>query len=823
MAIRRDSVIRCASMLLLAALWLATPAAGQSASPADQQWTFAVRLVQQAENDLAEGALDDFLRDFPNDARTDDAHYYLAVLAERRGELDAAVKHLAQVAQPVYITASSVKLLLGQVRLRQGDAEAAVGVLEQVQPAGLPDDATRASWHYLLGACYRRLDNPTAAAARFDKAGEADSPVKGRALLELGKARLMLDRPNPAAEAFQEVIRAGGVDADAVAEARSLAADLAYRRGQYERAADLYDQVVAHHPSSRYFGDAQVGLLRALHAAGRDDQVIQRYADLAGLLPAEAIGEALYLKASAQTQLRRYEQALVTLDQYTRRTERHHRLRDQAVELGGLCLYHLDAGRFVDWYDQHQPDSRRIRYLRALVAADREQPRRAIDLLDALVEPADGGYAGDALLQRAKLHRRLGQTRQAADDLALYARRYRDSPRAATARRRAIDLAFDAEQFQRVLSLSEGLDSDPPLLLQQALAHLKLDQPDPAKARLDELLATEPGDRLAALGRFYRGMVLASRAAKPQDDRGAIDDLNAAIDGPLPDAQRTAALTTLARLHRRAGRDDAALAMYQRLGEADNHRTIDPTTALWVGQGLVEAGQAQAALDWLERAIDADSLDPSRRAKAMYYHARALFQLQRYADAVEAYRRTIAFTQPQAYGYQSRLGLAQAFAAQGEVDAAQEEYNGLVSAPGSRVAATALYESAMLHLDEAHRHERSGMAPAAAEHRTEAQRRLHRLVILYDLRALDPLPWQGRLMLGRMDLAAGRIDKAAERFQAVADGAADPAWRRIAQAERQALDSPNAAQAALQQIAREHADTPAGRYAARRAEQGVTP
>jgi len=813
-----------AAVLLAGSLWTAPKAAGQSSSPADRQWTFAVRLVQENETDLAVDAFRDFVRNYPSDDRADDAHYYLAVLAERQGRLDEAIKQLQQVKRPAYVKPAAVHLLHGQVRLRRGDAKAALAQLEKIKAKDLSDSATRSSWHYLLGVCYRKLDNVQAAEAQFDKATEADSPVKGRALLELGKTRLMLDQPNAAAEAFREVINAKqDVDSGAVAEARSLAADLAQQRGQYERAAELYNRIIEQHQSSRYFGSAQVGLLRSLYAAAKYEQVLERYEALAKLLPADAIGQALYLKAAAQAQLKRYDAALATLEQYQRRTSRGHELHQDAGELAGLCLYHADPDAFAQWYAQNQPKSRRMRYLRALVAARQDQPRQAIRLLDGLVEPADAEYAAQALLKRGRLHEQLGQMQPAAEDLATFARRYPDHAQARAAQRRAVGLAFEARQYQRVVDLGQGLAADPALLLQMALAHLKLDHAEQASELLNELLDKNPSERLTALGRFYRGMIRAADSEDKKANERAVEDLNAALAGPLPDAQRTTALTTLARLHRAADRDDRALAAYERLREARDDANFDPATALWVGRGLVEADRAKAALDWLGSALESDKLNDAQRAQAMYFKARALHRLERYADAIQTYRKMLAFTTPKAYGYQGRLGLAQAYAASGDLESAMEEYNGLVSAPGSRVAATALYESAMLHLEQARRFERGGMSQAATDQRKEARRRLQRILILYDLRELDPLPLQARLVLGRMDLAAGRDAEARKRFKHVAGQKDHPVWRAVAEAELKAINEPGAARQVFEKLAREHKDTEAGRYAKRRAGGEILP
>src|SRR5688500_8582551 len=147
-------------------------------SAADREFTFAARLLERGEHKLATEAFGEFVANFSDDPRVADAHYYLAVLARRAGDLDRAEAHLARVVAPKHVTDAALRVLRGQVKLERGKAAEAVAELEQVKADELTDDLSRATWSYLLGSAYRASGNPAAAVERFTVAGQPETAVR---------------------------------------------------------------------------------------------------------------------------------------------------------------------------------------------------------------------------------------------------------------------------------------------------------------------------------------------------------------------------------------------------------------------------------------------------------------------------------------------------------------------------------------------------------------------------------------------------------------------------------------------------------------------
>lgn len=767
-------------------------ASGSSAfgqtSPADQQFTFAVRLLREGQMDLAKEALSDFARDYPSDRRAGDAFYQLALIAHRSGDLKAAMNYLQQVHQPLYASAAAVALLRGQFLLEADQPQQALDALETIDAKTLDDDAKRSTWHYLRGLGLKRTGKLDAAADRLSSASELDTPLRPRAFIELARVQSALGRSEAAMKSIRQATDLAKEPIDA-AEAAVLHADLAYRAGQFEAAIAGYDRIIESHATSDWFKPAIAGLLRSLYAAGLDQQLIERHDQLADRIAAADLGQSLYLRAAAHVRLKQYDKALSWLKQFNQRTDPGHAQRQAAIDLAGVCLYHTDVNAFEDWYTINQPDSRELLYLRALAAISRKQPDKAIEHLSVLIQ-TPGTSTHQALLQRAALYEQMGKAELASADYALCASKYAKADEAAALEGRAIELALNAGHHERVVALAgpwlsrnARSDAAPRVQLMLSLALLKQNKPAQSIAQLDQIIAAVTDESILTLAHFYRGLAQATQfdAKNPQHATSSIQSLNKAISGKLPDAQRAEAFSILAQLYRQTDQPDKALEAYQSLRSLSPDRAIDPNTALWVGRGLIDAHKAQQALPWLQRVIEQKPEDQATRSSAMYYHALAQAQLGDHAKAIEMYRRLLAYSQ--VFGDQGRLGLARSLQASGDRDGALEEYAGLINVRGSAVAASALYESAMLLLEQSRDHLAADQSKRAGELRTEARRRLNRLVILYDLRELDPLPAQAYLALGRLDALEGRSDLAATRYQKILDQAGQPAWHGLAAAD----------------------------------------
>lgn len=811
-------------------LILCVTSAQAQMTPADQQFTFAVRLMREGQTDLARDAFKDFVRDYPSDRRSADASYQLALIARDAGDAKNALAYLERVNRPLHVSDVSVKLLRGQLLLEQNQPEEALGVLEKVDAKSLSDDGMSSTWHYLSALALKRTGKLDSAGDRFTKAAEADTPLRPRALIELSKVQLSLEQKDAAMISVKQAVQIAKQAGDA-SEAVMLEAHLAYQAKQYEAAIAGYDRIIESYATSDWFKPAVAGLLRSLYAAGNTQQFIKRHDQLAARIAPADLGQVLYLRAATHARLKEYDKAIAWLKQYTQRTGPNHPQSSNAVYLAGICLFHTDTEAFEDWYAKTQPDSRELLYLRALAAIERKQTAQAVEYLSTLIDKP-GQYARRALLQRAALREQMDQPKLAAEDYAKFAADHGKDERAKVYQRRAIELAFQSNAYDRVIELGGQWlkanpkdEAEPNVRLVYALAMLKQNKAADSIVQLDRVIAAKPDAAVLNFAHFYRGMALASQFSAENREVAppAIASLNQALKGKLPEAQQAEGWSVIAQLYRQTDKPAQALGAYQSLRALKPSGKFDPRTALWVGKGLLDSNKPREALAWLESVAEQQANGPELRSAAMFYYAGAQAALKQHAKAIETYRRLLAFSQT--FGDQGRLGLARSLRASGDRDGAIEEYDGLINVRGSAVAASALYESAILLLEQSQARIAAGQAQRGQADRTEARRRLNRVVILYDLKELDPLPLQAMLALGRLDVVDGRNDLAVERFNKVLDRPNQPAWHELAKAEQLLVGGrTNQARAALQAVVQKYANSIAADHAsARLAEIGIQP
>ncbi len=337
--------------------------------------------------------------------------------------------------------------------------------------------------------------------------------------------------------------------------------------------------------------------------------------------------------------------------------------------------------------------------------------------------------------------------------------------------------------------------------LRVAMALIKLDRRPEARQSFEALLASNPTPPIAALAHYYRGVLLASESpGKPP----AIEALRAAIAGQLPVEQKVEALTLIARQHRLAGRNGDAIKTYEELRALRSPDKLEPATAAWVGRGLHEAGQFETSLAWLQPAASRKDAPEVARAEATYYLAESLRRLGRHDAAVEAYRSLLGSTR--LFAEQARLGLAQTLLATGKPQEALKEYDVLIAAESSEVAAMALVQSGLMRLDQSHAAVATDKSAATAL-RHEARKRLNRAALLYDVPQLDYTIGQALVMLALMSSEEGDKDLARQKLQTLLSKNPKSVWNDAAQAEQALLDGNiGGAVALLRKINKESVD-----------------
>ena len=176
----------------------------------------------------------------------------------------------------------------------------------------------------------------------------------------------------------------------------------------------------------------------------------------------------------------------------------------------------------------------------------------------------------------------------------------------------------------------------------------------------------------------------------------------------------------------------------------------------------------------------------------MYLLGKAYREAKRPTEAQAALGQVIAMGR--GFDAEARLELARALADEGETDAALGELEGLISHEQSRIAAEALHESALLHLDLA----RKADPGDVAGHQGEARKLLKRLVLLYSFDELTPLPQRAAIELAEVETRLGDAAAATGSLREVARRFPDSPHAAFAQAVlEEATGDPGAALARL--------------------------
>ncbi len=791
------------------------------ASPADDDFLFAYRLMQRGDLAEAGAAFDAFLERFPNDAARGDALYFRAALHRKAGAQQAAADVLTAITPrtvPRRVPAYAVALLRGQVLTDLGRYDAAVTELEKIDPARLPADA-RASTHLLMGVAYRGAGNFEAAAAALDRAATLETPLRPRALLE-GARALAGGGDTPAA---LEVLRAllDLDDEGTRAEAARYAGDLSYAAGYTAAATGYYTRVIERDQSSAQFGPAVVGRMWADLAAGRSVAVVSAHQKLVG--PGRGLGgadaaAAAYVAASAYQALGQHARAAELLTGYTEGQA----AGGEAPPLQALALYKLAVSQFelvryddmaatVARLESDFPESEQqidASFLLASADAKRGDAAAGVARLNVFIEAGAGSpYHLQALLQRAVLYASQGADAAARDDLVAWLdRAQKPLDEAAGPALRLIALHHRLKEYQAASTLAAALvDAGPAAaaeqeaLFRQGEALTRAGRLREALVAYDRLQKDHPINAYRGAVGLRRGLLL-GKLGRPDV---ALAALGAAADNDrLPVAQRGAALRVMAAQHRDAGQPDNAADTLRRVEDLEGLASIEDADLLWLAGHHVDRGAADQALRVLG-VFDEPGRRPTGPAESQLLFLSGRAQLAR-GDLDAAHRSFFGVVAlGRGYDLEARLELARVMAARGELDAALIELSDLTRSEDAVTAARALFQTGRVHRLRARALTAEGDAVGAAAALTDARSPMKRMVVLYlTVDAVQPLPQAGLLELAEIAEALGDEAAAAREREELTRRFADTAHGRYAAALRawRERDRPDDALAALQRL-----------------------
>lgn len=793
----RRSAVRPRAVLAVVVLLLASVSPALAADAARQQFLFAYKLLQRGDEKLAAEAFDEYLGSFPQAERRGDAAYYRALLHRRAGELESAARRLDQSPRPTLVPMHAVRLLAGQVLSDLNRHEEALRSLAAIETDELPDRAS-ASVRFLRGLTHRALDNLAQAEEDLEAAAALDTPLEGRSLLELARVRVLERRHDAARQTLDQALERGGASVEA--EAARLAGELAYRAEVLDAAIEYYGRVIARHPNSPHFGPAVVGSMWAHLAADRPRRVVELFDQHRESLRLQDLLPATYLKGSAHLALNEPEAAAEALASIAR-GEGKYPLLEQALyklavarrQLGQHERARAAIARLADLY----PDSPRLAdaaFLLALIDAEAGNVERGANRLTELIEQGpEHPYHDQALLRRARLYERHGFPKRAIDDYqAFLDTAGMTGEQGVAAALRLADLAVEQGRLQLAADLTAALLAQRDRLdaaaiqeamFRRALAMIRLDRPDAAADQLDELEETYPVSGYRSEVRYYRALLAANR----NDAKDAVPKLRAAAaDEELATARRTNSLRLLAMLQRDA--DPAASAeAIERMIELGGVETVDASERLWLARRYLARGRNEDALALATPIAQSAERGPLL-AEALLLRGEALRKLDQYDQAEQSLQRVRALGE--GFDLEAQAQRARLLEDQGKHAAAIEALKPLAASRSSRTAAEALYAMAQNHRTLAIEARRGEDADAAADHFKEAAKHLKKLVLVYPLEELSPLPQRAYLELAEVEMQREEKQAAERELRELIDKYPDAPHARVARAILADMDQP---------------------------------
>lgn len=779
MQAKRPAIIAAllfASMILAPAF---SPRLNAQTDEAHQQFLFAYKLLQRGEDDLAVEAFEKFALDYPYDAKSGDAAYYLALLAQRRGDHEQVVYLLRNPIKTEHVPEYAVDLLRGQVHSDRGEFDHALAALERIDVKTVNDPTIAAAMHQLAGNAYRALGNLNGAVEALRQAADLDSPLKGRAIIDLARVHIIRGQHDQAIQTLEECLALG--DTTTAPEAARLAGDQCYKLKQYPQAIRYYRMVVSRHQSTKHFHPAVLGVMWAQFSDGEYDALTQTHQQHVENLGHTHRLTAKYLLGSAHLASGKFDEALGAFESIASQAAAMP-IHDELLFKTAQAQYELSqfdamSKTLTQLFKAH-PESRLNldgQFLLAAADAKAGQFNAGVDRLTAIIEyRPKHPYHDQALLQRAGVHQKNNQLQKSADDYLRYFAlpgkiddqgRFLDHESVL----RLLDLQYQLGQYDAVdktaTRLSESGAGETILqeaMYRRALALVKLNRTGEAIEALTKLIQKHPESSLAPQWLYWRGLLLVGAQKREE----ALSDLQrAAKSVQLSEAQRVNALRMTSLAMREAGRNDQAV---EQLLEMKKQVGLTAADMFWLARYYADRSQPKEAIAFLEPLLeDQRQVSAVIRGKARFLAGKCYHEAEQHDLAKAVFRKLI--TDRHVYAAQAQLALAGVLHDTGDLKEAIKQYQGLHAAQSSRIAAESLFGSAMIHLTRAAQFKRLDDAAGRDEAFKQAEWSLRRIIVLYPYEDLAPTPQLSLIHLSEILDQRGRTESARQTLEELAD------------------------------------------------------
>ncbi len=706
--------------LLFAILCVVSGAAW--ALTADEQMRFADGIYLRGFYETAVGEYLVLLRDHPEGAHVPAALYRVGECYRQIGNRAGAERFYKRVTAefPQSEQAPRAELRRAEAAIADERYAEAADVLKALL-AGQPAPDTAAAAAYYLGYSRLKAGDEKGAGAAYEQLlkTHGDSAYAAYAALDLAALHAGERNNDEQMTAWFEQALAAAATPAAKAEALFRWGDWAYRRENYQQAADVLQSLLVEHPDERRARDARLAAAWSLYYLERVPEAMALAEKLeADAADAETAASGVYLRANCLRKMNRDGEALADYENVAKNYPGTRFAGRAAYE---IMVTHFKRGEYEKTLlaAPAQPDAANeadVLWMRA--ESERELGRMddARGRYEALLRDfPKSAQAAPALLRLGEMARAAGRLEDAAGYFGRVAVEYPKSEAvaealkaAALARMRAGDAKGALAEWDALLARKTDLALAAEARLQKALVLIELKKTTEALAALDELLADRPGGEQAARAQYWRGTVLAEKS-KWADAETALRACLAAT----PDAA-TAALARLrlAVVLQRQDRMDEAADQIDPL--LDDARLVAENPALveWAARRYFDQGRYERALQ-AAQALAQHAAEPAWRQIGWHWAGSSLMQLGRETDALAAYEKAVAEKADTREGAESQLLLAGLELKNGRYAQAEERY---AAAAQSAAGDDALDLRARAYFGLGETAEAAGRTEAAARH-----------------------------------------------------------------------------------------------------------
>ncbi len=325
----------------------------------------AESFYQLGRFDRSEALFRDYLRNFPNGAHIEAAHYAMGWVYFRQQRYEAAVQAFQQFLRVYRRTEEAVPYRLDAL-LRLADSyyalkryPEAIRYYRQAATEGESDYAL-----YQIGQAYYNAGNYEEALRTFNRllAEHPESTWREEALYQIGYIHFLNQEYEQAIAAYRRLIELAPNDPLA-AKAHYGIGDALFNAGRLEAAVNAYKRVLERYPQSPFVADAATSIHFALIAAGNDARAQALIDSFATAYPnAHFVDELRFRRAEALYRSGRSKEAIRALETFVRGSH--------APDLMGEARYYL-----ATLYAEQELYDEAERTLQQLLAAYAEHRR----------------------------------------------------------------------------------------------------------------------------------------------------------------------------------------------------------------------------------------------------------------------------------------------------------------------------------------------------------------------------------------------------------------------------------------------------------------